>query len=233
MPPNHPPPLADQATSLPAQERSTRTHQSGQSTAEHVVPASAGPPRSAVADSSDPELVAAHLGGDGSAFTELVRRHRWSVFLTCLRVLENHQDAEDQAQCVFEKALYAMSSYRGECEIGAWLRTIAENMSYNARRARRSRRANESRASAAGDGGDLPDPRAQDPEHAAVSRLAFEQALDAIPEPHQHTFRLVYLAGLSKAEAAEVEQISVGTVGSRCFRAKKALAGYLRETENL
>lgn len=176
---------------------------------------------------SDGELVAAHLAGDRAAFGELAQRHRQSVWLTCLRVTENHHDAEDQTQAAMEKALRSAGSYRGQCEFGAWVRTIAENESRNAVRARQLRANKGPR-----DERLLVDTAAPDPQQEVTDRLWLAGVLEQLPEPYQSTFRLIYEHGLSKAEAAGVQQVEPSTVGSRCHRAKAMLAQYLAESGN-
>jgi RNA polymerase sigma-70 factor (ECF subfamily) len=177
---------------------------------------------------SDDELVQAYLAGDKTAFGHLVIKHRWSVHLTCLRVLNDHQEAQDQMQNTFEKAFRAKAArYRGRCEFGAWLRTIAEHESRNAVRARDMRQ-----AKAMWEGRDQSERGARDPGEMTVARITIAEALAQLPAEFRETVLNVYQRGLTKQEAGKVEGISPSTVGSRCTRAKALLAEYLQEAGN-
>lgn len=75
----------------------------------------------------DQALLSAARGGEVSAFSELVKRHR----STCLRraslMLRNRSDAEDEVQNAFWKAFQRLDQYRGEGSFSAWLTRIVEN----------------------------------------------------------------------------------------------------------
>lgn len=134
--------------------------------------------------------------------------------MICLRAFEDHHEATKQAQRVFETTLYAMDGYRGDRGFATWLRGFTEGMGRCARN--QVRWGEESEASG----------------QAVTGRPDLDRAVGRIPEPAQRAFRLVYLGGLSKAEAAEVEQVSVEVVTRRCEQARMSLAESLYASGN-
>lgn len=171
---------------------------------------------------TDAALIRAHLRDDPQAFGEIARRHRAQLWAVALRVLGNHHDAQDAVQNALLQAFRSAESWRGDHDCGPWLRTIVENSSKNIVRAR-DRRGHET--SVAPDNHALTDQRpSASPEQIAGDRLDATEAFNLIPEAYRSTFVLVKLRGLSYAEAAEVEDVPIGTVRSRINRAVAVLA---------
>lgn len=65
------------------------------------------------------------------------------------------------------------------------------------------------------------------PAGAERDRILLQTAVEQLPEPERRTFKLVYFAGLSKAQAAAFDHIEAATVAGRCLRAKRLLAEHL------
>src|SRR2546426_24744 len=85
---------------------------------------------------SDGELVARYLRGDGSAFDELVLRHRLAVYRLAYRLLGNHEEADDVSQEAFLRAYRALPGFRGDASFRTWITRIVINLALSARRAR-------------------------------------------------------------------------------------------------
>lgn len=88
-------------------------------------------------DRSDEPLVLAARGGDKGAYAALVRRHYKGVFLVCLGMLGNIQDAEDTAQEVMLAGFRRIGGLRKGSRFGIWITKIARNMSINVIRRRK------------------------------------------------------------------------------------------------
>ena len=71
-------------------------------------------------------------------------------------------------------------------------------------------------------------PRPDDLTHWMLLELEVRDAMDRLPESQRQTLILFSEEGLSYAEIAEIMSVSVGTVKSRLFYAKKNLRGLLR-----
>jgi len=74
---------------------------------------------------SDQEVVASARQGHHDAYDELVRRHRRSVHALILRLVHDHDLAEDLTQDVFVKAFSELESYRPESKFSSWILKIA------------------------------------------------------------------------------------------------------------
>jgi RNA polymerase sigma-70 factor, ECF subfamily len=90
---------------------------------------------------TDGALVDEALGGNRSAFDELVRRYQRRATAVAYRLLGNLQDALEIAQEAFLKAFTNLSSLHSADAFGAWLLRIVSNLSLNYRRIRTSRHA--------------------------------------------------------------------------------------------
>jgi RNA polymerase sigma-70 factor, ECF subfamily len=173
-----------------------------------------------VTERSDETLLAAHLRGDPRAFGELVGRHERRVYGLCLRILGSREDAEDATQEAFLAALRKAASFRQAAAFSTWLYRIAVNAATDqARRRARARLAPldpEDAAAAAAPGGDHGD--------AVATAVAVQAALAEVPQEFRVAVVLCDLYRVPYAEAAQILEIPVGTVKSRVFRGRLALA---------
>ncbi|MFD0794644.1 RNA polymerase sigma factor [Mucilaginibacter litoreus] len=73
---------------------------------------------------SDIELIEQTLGGNQSAYADLVRRHQRFVFTLAMRFAKSREDAEEIAQDCFVKAYRSLSSFQQQSKFSTWLYTI-------------------------------------------------------------------------------------------------------------
>ena len=180
-----------------------------------------------MSDMADEELLAAHLRGDRSAFGQLVSRHERRIYGTCLRMLGNREDAQDATQEAFLAALRRASTFRQAAAFSTWLYRIAVNAATDQARRRARTRTTPldpeeppqlPRETATGDPGD-----------AVATAVAVQSALTCIPEDFRVAVVLCDLLRLPYAEAADILEVPVGTLKSRVFRGRLALAEQLSE----
>lgn len=173
---------------------------------------------------SDAELLRAHVDGDPDAFAELVRRHRDRLWAVALRTLGEPEEAADALQDALLSAFRRADTFRGGAAVTTWLHRIVVNACLDRLRRRRARRTEP-----------LPDdldretadPGAPDvADHVAVS-LDVRAALATLPPEQRAALVLVDLQGFPVADAAAVLDCPVGTVKSRCARARARLAPLL------
>jgi RNA polymerase sigma-70 factor, ECF subfamily len=180
-----------------------------------------------VSEPSDEDLLASHLRGDQHAFGQLVSRHERRVYGICLRMLGNHQDAQDAAQEAFLSALRRASTFRQAAAFSTWLYRIAVNAATDQARRRGRARAVPLEPDDAGVAVPAHDPA--DHGEAVATAVTVQAALARIPEDFRAAVVLCDLLRLHYAEAAAVLEVPVGTVKSRVFRGRLALADELRE----
>jgi RNA polymerase sigma-70 factor (ECF subfamily) len=172
---------------------------------------------------ADAELLRRHVAGDGgAAFGELFRRHRDRMFAVAVRTCGNRELAADAVQEAFISAFRRAEAYRGEAAVTTWLHRIVVNACLD-----RLRREKVS-VRRAGDLGELDLPDGHDHHASTEARLDVRGALARLPEGQRMALVLVDMHGLSVAEAAGVLGVAEGTVKSRCFRGREALAALLR-----
>lgn len=64
------------------------------------------------------------LQGDISSYNYLVNNYKDMVYTIALKIVRNHEDAEEIAQDSFVKAFQKLQSFRGESKFSTWLYTI-------------------------------------------------------------------------------------------------------------
>ncbi|MBX6370685.1 MAG: RNA polymerase sigma factor SigM [Acidothermus sp.] len=174
---------------------------------------------------TDALLLRRHLAGDPDAFAEIFRRHRDRLWSVALRVLGSPEDAADAVQDAVISALRAAASFRGEAALGTWLHRILVNTCSDY--LRRRQRA----ALGAHDDGRTPSEAAPDTAEAAATAVDVTTALARLDADRRIAVVLVDMVGYPVTEAAALLGIPVGTLKSRCFRARAALARELRLIE--
>ena len=176
---------------------------------------------------SDAELLDAHRGGDQHAFGTLVARYRNKLWGIALRTLHHPEDAADVVQEALVAAYRRADTYRGEASVRTWLHRILINACID--RIRRERRQGTVPLT------DVePRERRQDVAMDVVTRLSVVEALAELPARQRVAVVLVDVQGWPVDEVAEVLEIPVGTVKSRCARGRVRLGrllGHLREEE--
>lgn len=178
-------------------------------------------------DVPDIELVARARRGDDDAFRSLVERYQDQVAATVIRMLGTGPEADDVGQETFIRFYHALDRFRGDSELGYYLKRIAMNLALNALKRRERRRSrlkwNEDLA-AFSDPEMIPEQDLEGQEMAAHAMNAIQSLSPKIRAVA--VLRLV--EGYSTAETAELLGIPYGTVLSRLARAVRLLRDQLR-----
>lgn len=181
---------------------------------------------------SDEQLLAGIAHGDTEAGKEFFLRHRQGTYRVAWRLLGNEADAMDVVEDAFVKVLRAAGKFRGESSAKTWLYRIVTNTALDARR-KRARWASLEGAGGEDDAEpkDFVPSREEGPEEVAMRKETGDvvrKAIDALGDKHKAVFVLVAVEGFSYRETADVLEISLGTVMSRLFYARKYLRDMLR-----
>ncbi|MFZ6756510.1 RNA polymerase sigma factor RpoE [Undibacterium sp. Ji50W] len=172
--------------------------------------------------------------GDKKAFELLVSKYQRKLMRLVSRLVYDHAEAEDVVQEAFIKAYRALPNFRGESAFYTWLYRIGVNTAKNhlvtqGRRAPTSTDADVDEAEGFVDAEGLRD--INTPESMLASKQIAEtvnSAMLTLPEELRNAITLREIEGLSYDEIAEVMLCPIGTVRSRIFRAREAIAEKLR-----
>jgi RNA polymerase sigma-70 factor (ECF subfamily) len=193
-------------------------------------------------ESTDRSLIDAHLGGDRTAFGELVRRYGDSLLGYLTRVCGDREQAEDLFQETFRRVHEKAHTLRGN-HFKNWLYTIATRVAIDGLRRRRRIRVVSLNQKLDCDGENCDQWGAvavaescSDPSQEAIRVEQKEQvwqALDSLPARQRATLVLAYYQGLSYREVADVMGCSIGTVRTQMFRALRTLARTLPDVSGV
>ena len=199
-------------------------------------PASARPDDSALAASSLEDealgrrliaLVELARNGDSEAFGQLYDHYHPSVYRFLYYRVVSVALAEDLTSETFFRALRSMGSFRWQGkDFGAWLMTIARNLTTDHFKAGRTRLEQTTE--------DLStlDSTTDGPEGAVLAQLTNEallEALSQLPTEQRECLVMRFLQGLSIAETADVLGRSAGAVKQLQLRGVRNLAKILPE----
>jgi RNA polymerase sigma-70 factor (ECF subfamily) len=172
--------------------------------------------------------------GDKKAFELLVVKYQRKLMRLISRLIRDQAEAEDVVQEAFIKAYRALPQFRGDSAFYTWLYRIGINTAKNylvtqGRRAPTSTEADVEEAETFDDGDQLRD--INTPESMLATKQIAETvnlAMEVLPEELRTAITLREIEGLSYEDIAEAMHCPIGTVRSRIFRAREAIAEKLR-----
>ena len=172
-------------------------------------------------------LVELARGGDSEAFGLLYDHYHPSVYRFLYYRVGSVALAEDLMSETFFRALRSMSSFRWQGkDFGAWLMTIARNLTADHYKSGRTRLEYTTEDMSAHDS------TTEGPENAVLASLTNEALLEALgelPTEQQECLIMRFLQGLSIAETAKVLGRSDGAVKQLQLRGVRNLAKLLPE----
>ncbi|MGD9586359.1 MAG: RNA polymerase sigma factor RpoE [Brachymonas sp.] len=183
-------------------------------------------------------LVQRTLEGEQRAFELLVLKYQHRIERLVRRMVRDVDLVPDITQETFIRAYRALHQFRGDAQFYTWLYRIAMN---TARKAlldlKRNPTVSDASLSVAGDEDDETflqhnEPTSEEtPEAVMAAREVAEavhQALEDLPEELGRALTLREMDGMSYEDIAQEMGCPVGTVRSRIFRAREAVARKLR-----
>jgi RNA polymerase sigma-70 factor (ECF subfamily) len=179
-------------------------------------------------------LVERVRAGDKRAFELLMEKYRRKIGRLLSRMVRDPEEVEDIAQETFIKAYRALPQFRGDAAFYTWLYRIAVNTAKNYLAAR-----NRNMLTVSDVGGDEEEggeeryaaPDIDTPDAQLLSKqiaYAVNEAVEALPEELRTAITLREIEGMSYEDIATFMGCPIGTVRSRIFRAREAIAAKLR-----
>ena len=181
----------------------------------------------------DQALVERAQSGDKRAFELLVTKYQRKLGRLLSRMVRDAAEVEDITQETFIKAYRALPGFRGESAFYTWLYRIGVNTAKNYLVARKRQPASTEVLAEDAENyeeGDLlrdvatPDAELQTKQIAQ----AVNSAVEALPEELRVAITLREIEGMSYEEIAQMMDCPIGTVRSRIFRAREAIAERIR-----
>jgi RNA polymerase sigma-70 factor, ECF subfamily len=182
----------------------------------------------------DQQLVERVQRGDKYAFDLLVTKYQRKLGRLISRFVRDPGEAEDVTQEAFIKAYRALPTFRGDSAFYTWLYRIGINTAKNHLLANK-RRAPTSTIFDAEESESFEEAsllrEVNTPENELMSKQVVDvvqKSLQQLPEDLRNALTLREIEGLSYEEIASAMNCPVGTVRSRIFRAREAVAENLR-----
>lgn len=182
---------------------------------------------------SDNQLVEQVLGGNNSAFANIVQQTEGLVAQIVFKMIPNPEDRKDIAQDIYLKAFHHLKGFKFQARLSTWIGQIAYNTCLNYLEKRKLV---------------LPDNTAEDQDahdtalellstttlqtlrNDAEQTLAqkeraaiLQKAIHRLSPIHKTLISLYHQEELSYAEIGQITTLPEGTVKNYLFRARKAL----------
>ncbi len=182
----------------------------------------------------DRQLVERAQAGDKRAFNLLVEKYQRKLARLLSRFIRDPSEVEDVTQEAFIKAYRALPAFRGDSAFYTWLYRIGINTAKNylmamGRRAPTSTEIEAEEAEGFEEGEQLRD--INTPESLLLSGEIAEtvnSTIEKLPEELRTAIQMREIEGMSYEDIAKAMDCPIGTVRSRIFRAREAIAEQLR-----
>jgi len=172
----------------------------------------------------DKELVERARQGDRDAFEALVRKYEAKVYHLAYGFVQDRAAADDLAQEIFLKVYLSLEKFHFRSGFGTWLYRLAVNhIKDHLRKTARKREVSlddvaEAAFPAADEVREREEKKIRDDRRKAVLTV-----LETLPAKYRVIVTLRDVEGLPYETIAETLSISLGTVDSRLYRARKIL----------
>ena len=183
----------------------------------------------------DTELVALAQKGSTNSFNKLVHKYHSRIYSLTYQMTSNREDAEDLTQEIFIKAFEALPRFKGRSSFYTWLYRIGINKTINYRKKRNRNRPlsidaldqdiTYDEVYAELDSKDSP------LRHIGLNELQVKlnEAMQRLSLKHRTVVVMHDIEGIPHDEIAKIVGVSVGTIRSRLFYARRQLQADLGE----
>ena len=174
------------------------------------------------------ELLDQARRGDGDAFDALVRCYLGRILATSRRILRNSADAEDNVQNALFKAFTNLWQFHETALLSTWLTKITINEALMKLRASAAEKQRFTSACSANTQEAIEVPSSQiSPEAECISRELASKAMASVSPTLCESFVLCAVEGWTQKELSESKGITLQTVKTRIFRARRKMKAQL------
>lgn len=175
-------------------------------------------------------LIKQAQNGDVEAFEILIKNYEHTIYSICFKVLKNEADAFDAAQDVCIKVWKQIKNFENKSKFSTWVYRIATNQCLDILRKEKNKKTlsihqNEDWVLEIEDKKINIEKQLEDAERIRILKVA----LDELKKEHSSIIILKDVKELTYEEIAADQNISLGTVKSRLFRARTALKNILQQ----
>jgi RNA polymerase sigma-70 factor (ECF subfamily) len=173
------------------------------------------------------EVIAKCLKNQAAAQKQLYEAYAPQMLAICYRYTKNSMEASDVLQEGFVRVFKNLHQWKGEGEIGAWIRRIMVNTALNWLRDHRNMQWTDDR--------NIPETSDLQPVITPLEKLEARELADLIrklPPGYQTVFNLYAIEGYTHVEISQLLGITEVTSRSQYLRARKQLAQWITSTLN-
>lgn len=183
--------------------------------------------------SPDEALVGWAQKGDTEAFEELVFRHRDKIYARAMMMMRNEEEAMDLSQEAWVKSWQRLHQFQGDSSFATWMTRIVINLCLDQIRRQKKMRAEsieQIEEEAGGVERQMPVEHVNPIEGLEKEELRkrIDEAMSKLTDAHRTVLVLHEFQGMEYKEIARKVGISIGTVMSRLFYARRRMAALLQ-----
>ena len=172
------------------------------------------------------DLIDACRHGNDKAQFEIYKLYYKAMYNSCLRIVNNTQEAEDIMQEAFLSAFHKINSYKGEVSFGAWLKRIVVNKALDFLKKNKIDNLLLDEK--------LNQPSEEDETHRNIevenNVTEIKKAIEQLPSGYRIVLSLYLIEAYDHEEIGEILNISASTSRSQYNRAKKKLIQILENS---
>jgi len=176
---------------------------------------------------TDQELIIQFQNGKAKedAFTQLLKRHRETVFFQIKKMVFEHADADDIAQAVWIKVWNKLDGFKQESAFSTWLFRVAynETLNYIAQKKRLKTHSIQNELDH-----NLEHPSSQDTLKETAIQIKLERAIAELPEKQRFVFMLRYYEDFDYEKIASITGTTVGGAKANYHQAVKKMTTILQ-----
>jgi len=181
---------------------------------------------------TDDRLVTLAKQGDTEAFEQLVFRHRVKIYARAYLMMRNEDEAMDLSQEAWVKAWQRLAQFQGDSSFSTWITRIVINLCLDELRRLKKVKSESIEDLQEESGGverQMPVEWNNPTEGLEKDelRVRIDAAMEKLSDAHKAVLVLHEFEGLEYKEIAKRIGISIGTVMSRLFYARRRLATLL------